>query len=328
MAVPSPVSTVIDRERNRYGTNNLVFPDDLGPQGMFFVFREYNFSSTRGSGFSTLEERSVGDTVLLPIPKALMDSTNLNIQAGQMGFSGEILANVVSASKDQTGMGAMYESGMKTLAEQMPSGSDAMNAVTDFFTGGNSGAGENVSNQVAFLMRRALDRSGMTRSADTGLGSTVNPKSAISFEGVNLKPHTFSWDFAVRSRNESDTVRNIFQTIRRNSLPEYIGMGTSDEQAENSILSRALLKYPSMVDVFLFGLDQSYYYYFKTAMIQSVSINFSPQGNVIMEGGKPGIMTLDLQLLETDIHTSEDYGGGSSGGFTETSTGPDDGSRG
>lgn len=315
MAVPTPVSKIRERELARYGSNNLVFPEDIGPQGMFLMFRDYNFSSSRAAGFSRLEEKSVGDTILLPIPKSLEDRTALNIQAMQMDLGGAFMAEAASASADKTGAGIadMMNNVRTALTNQLPKGSDIADALANIFGKGPAGASENLSSQIAFLLRRSLDKGGFTRSADTGLGSTINPKSAITFDGVNLKPHSFNWEFAVRSRRESDIVRSIFQTLKRNSLPEYIGITGS---ADNTIASRALLKYPSMVDIFLVGLDQSYYMQFKTSMIQSVDINFSPEGNVIMEGGKPGIMQLNLQLLETDIHVSEDYGGDSSGGAT------------
>jgi hypothetical protein len=317
MSVPTPPARIIERERARYSTNHLSFPTDAGPHGMLMVFRSYSFARARNGGLlrDAPAEVSTGDTILLPLPKNLTDVTNLNVQATQLGLTGESLATVLGELNNPNSLGGLSRAAYAAVVNQLPNGREVGSALSNFVFG-TSGQTNDVPEQLAFLLRKTLDRSSLSRAADVGLGSAVNPKAALTFEGVNLKPHSLSWDLAVKNRRESDIVRNIFQTIKRNSLPEYIGVGTLGQQG-GTVLSRALLRYPSMVDVFLMGVDSSYYFYYKTAMVQTVSINFSPSGNVVMEGGKPGVMSLDLQIMEADIHTAEDYGNDNSGGVTQ-----------
>ena len=44
-------------------------------------------------------------------------------------------------------------------------------------------------------------------------------------------------------------------------------------------------------------------------MVQTFSTNFTPNGLALLRGGKPASITMNMSLIETDIHTSEDYGG-------------------
>ncbi len=85
-------------------------------------------------------------------------------------------------------------------------------------------------------------------------------------------------------------------------LPSYVN---------TSVIQRAMFKYPAMVDIFFVGIDSGYYFHFKTAMIQTFSVNFTPNGNAVLRGGRPAAVQMQMNLIESDIHTSEDYGGSS-----------------
>jgi hypothetical protein len=54
-------------------------------------------------------------------------------------------------------------------------------------------------------------------------------------------------------------------------------------------------------------------YYFKRAMVSQFEVNYAGAGMpAFVEGGKPAVVTMTMNLTEIDIHTSEDYGGASS----------------
>ena len=51
-------------------------------------------------------------------------------------------------------------------------------------------------------------------------------------------------------------------------------------------------------------------YYFKRAMVSQFEVNYAGSGSpAFVEGGKPAVVTMTMNLTEIDIHTSEDYGG-------------------
>ena len=163
---------------------------------------------------------------------------------------------------------------------------------------------ENVSKNVAFLGRRTAEKllPGSARAISAGVGNAINPKASLYFDGVTLKQPNFTWNLSPLDPEDSVLLKSIIQIIRKNILPSYsTAVG----------LPRALLNYPSTVDIFFLGIDQSYFLYYKTCMVQSFSTNFTPNGLTVLRGGKPASITMNIGLIESDIHTSEDYGGSS-----------------
>lgn len=316
--MPIPVGRIIDRQRRNASANNLVFPENIGPHGLLMMFREYNFDETRNNqqfNFSNPNRADVKDTILLPLPKILRDNISVSIQQQQLGIFGEQVASAASATRGADSLGGLATALGNAVSQNLPSGSELAKSLEGIVNG--EGMTDQLSQQLSFLGRRSLNQlpGNIGRSVDAGLGTVVNPKAALAFDGVSLKSHNFEWEFAPKTRNESEMLKKVFNTLKRNSLPSYIDVNLN---ADSNIFARGLLKYPSLVDVFLLGLDPSHYLYFKTSMVKNVSIDFTPhQGHAILAGGKPAIVTLSMEISETDIHTSEDYGGESDGVLNE-----------
>jgi hypothetical protein len=156
------------------------------------------------------------------------------------------------------------------------------------------------------LARRTLDSAlpDATRNIDAGFGNTINPKAALYFEGVEMKTHTFNWTFAPSTERESTILKDIGNTIKKNILPSYGSLTGAEE-------FRLLLNYPSVLDIFFLGIDQSYFLHYKTCMVQQFNIDFTPQGIALLKGGKPAMVNMNMNVIESDIHTSEDYDDGS-----------------
>ncbi|MFA7408236.1 MAG: hypothetical protein WCY93_10525, partial [Anaerolineaceae bacterium] len=139
-----------------------------------------------------------------------MDNLNINVQGQQLGIMGEEIANLTGMASGEaatrSNLGDMVRAIQSGLKNAMPSGGDVSSAIGDIgrhFTGRDqTGALSNVDKQLAFILRRTLDRFGASRGVDTGMGSIVNPKAALGFEGVTLKHHSFNWELAVKTRGE------------------------------------------------------------------------------------------------------------------------------
>jgi hypothetical protein len=61
-----------------------------------------------------------------------------------------------------------------------------------------------------------------------------------------------------------------------------------------------------MVDTYFQGIDQSYFFRFKTSMISTLSVDYTPNGLAINKGGKPSQIRLTMTLNEAYIHTADD----------------------
>ena len=302
-----PISKVIDKEKSRVNEDILQFPEDIGMHGLLMVFKKYSFNKRQSGLLDGMPEIRLGNSIFLPLPTNIQDTYNVRVQRMDQGTIGEATSAAASAFQGSEGLEASFSASQSVLRDLAPSGQATAESVGDILreiTGREqSGALQDMTRAASFLMRSTLDRLNVTQSFDAGIGSTINPKAALTFEGIEMKEHSFEWSLMPRSKRESESLRRIEHVIKQNTLPSYINIGE---------IQRALYNYPSMVDLYFVGLDPSYFVEFKTCMVQNFSINYTPEGLAVMKGGKPAAVNFSMQLIETDIHTSEDYGGGES----------------
>lgn len=295
---------VMRRSRRQNIDSVLQFPSNLGAHSMMLVFNKYKYVppgdperklNKVDESTYTAQQLAGKDTILLPLPANLRDSYNVRVQGYEAGLGGAAVGTIASefAGAADINMGSLKSRGSALIGRL---GLDA-GAATE-------GVGSSAARALAFIGRKTIDAitPNAGRAIDSGLGNLINPKASLYFDGMNLKQHDFQWTLAPMKETESDTIRQISETIKRNVLPSY---------ANALGFKRVLLNYPSTVDIFFFGIDQNYFVHYKTCMVQSFNTEFTPQGQAILKGGKPAVQTISLQMIETDIHTSEDYGGSS-----------------
>jgi hypothetical protein len=124
----------------------------------------------------------------------------------------------------------------------------------------------------------------------------TNPHQTVVFSGVNLRGYGYNWLFSPRSQAESDTLNNIFNMIRRASLPSYTS-------------GKIGLVYPEEVQIDFIGNGiEKYVRGTKRTVITSVEINYAPGGPTFYKGGAPTTVSLTIGLKEVAIRTKDDYG--------------------
>lgn len=318
-----PAGRTIAQNARAKGINNYVFPEDIGAHGMLLTFREYDYSSLKTNTERPTISSRISETVVLPLPANLEDRLSIRVQRFDQGALGEAISRVAQSTGNNIDGGAM--SGLEAIKGEvekvLPGGTEVARAVTAALSG-NPTNQNNLFDGVRFLARNTLDAVGGGKNIDAGLGTTSNPKAALYFEGVDMKQHSFNWTLMPRTENESELLRGVCTLLRRHSLPTYIDLIA----ASGAGLKRAMFRFPSVVDVYLLGLSEDHYMRFKPAMIQNVSYNYSPNGQAVLRGGKPATVQINLELIETDIWTAEDYGAES--GSTELSNPKQYGGRG
>lgn len=300
------------------------FPENLGAHSVIMVFREYDFKSataatTSSSTFNSFSKLKTADdkargAVVLPLPTNLEDSYTVRLSGNDLEIAGQIRAQTIEGAANKTaalgGLNGIASDQSNWLRLAKTLGEEAKNSVKELLS-------LDVSNLSPGALLRVV-RKRFNRNAGVGeaFGSVLNPFVALSFQGVDLKTHSFSWNLAPKTRRESEILNEIIKHIKKNAAPEYENVATvsnknssaATSNAINRVASRLLIKYPSMVDIWFTGVDPFYYYYFKRCMINSVAINFSPSGPpAILSGGKPAFVQLNMTLTETQIHTRNDY---------------------
>lgn len=295
MAGESP-ETVMANSRNANSVvGKYVYPDGQSAHNIVLVFRDYSYNPTAGVVGQRVN-RNTTASVVLPIPANLQDTYSVQINPYELGSLGALTADGLNGQARAAAADAAQVAGSAFggAAEAPGMGQAAGNLLSSLRSAGS------------FVGRNALDDLGIGGAAgaiDVATGTAVNPHVTLRFEGVNLKSHTFNWSMSPRNEREAETLKNLINFIRSRMLPEYDGPGG------NSAISRGLLKYPSLVDIFFTGVDQNYFYYFKPAMIQNFTTDYTPNGITLNRGGKPAFINMTMQLTEAAIHTRNDVNG-------------------
>lgn len=282
----------------------ISFPNNLGAHATLLIFKKYKYRSPGTRELNKVSSRTLsqeelgGNALLLPLPREIKDSYSVKISEFDQGMFGDAISQTGNyiAGDGTIDTGAILQNiGVPSTQTLVTTASGAIGGLAaKFLSSRTSGA---AGTALGALIPGS---SNIASSLEAGAGATVNPKQALSFQGIDLKRHNFSWTMAATSPRESDIIRDITNVIRRNALPSYTNVGP---------LQRAFLNYPSTVDIYFFGIEQEYFMYYKTCMIDNFDFDYSSQGMAVLRGGKPAVVRVSISLKEMDIHTAEDYGG-------------------
>jgi len=130
------------------------------------------------------------------------------------------------------------------------------------------------------------------------VGAVPNPHIQALFSGVPLRTHPFEWTFAPRNEKESQQLMDLLKAMKAYALPSYSSLGT------------AALAYPFLCQPELKIAGSAQLIKFQPCLIQSIELNYSPQGiPAFFEGtSHPAFIEVSISMLETQIQTSRDYG--------------------
>lgn len=281
----SDPNVAVMNERQKGVTLQMSFPKTLNSDyWMRFSVRKYSRSTSQNNAASTLSDFHT--MIKLPLPTNLVDALKLSYQEVGLGmFGGPGMAAGDAAYE------AFKNSGGST--------GDALGAAA------RAGAGKMSTLLGQDGVKAALARKMLTNSMpavatamDMITGNAPNPHMAVTFNGVNLKKHQFSWRLSPDNYAESRELENIIRQLQAAALP-----WTEGEFA-------LMLQFP---DVVIVEMNPSNLIPFKPCAIDSVGINYAPNGvpsffradNPSNDDGKryPTEVELTIVLRELDIHT-------------------------
>lgn len=273
---------------------------------MLLSFSEYSYAAAKNNAPPTMTKNPRG-SIMLPLPQNLDDTVNIGLRTADLENTGDAIARGIDEGarrlNEASGGTArdMVSSALKMLEHMgtvLPSGADIANVIKSLIDGGQLPAG--TSEAMTFAARLAIDKFGsanISKAFDAGTGTAFNPKTALIFDSVPLKRVSWAWTLAPTSSNESDRLAAVIKMLRINSLP---GTASVDQ------LRKYLLTFPSILEVRFLGLDESHFIQYKPMMIENISINYSPNGQAILAGGRPAAIQLSISAMETDAWTRED----------------------
>jgi hypothetical protein len=164
--------------------------------------------------------------------------------------------------------------------------------------GGRTQALKNAAAALAYgqLVQAAEKIGGST--IGQAVGAVPNPHIQALFSGVPLRTHRFEWTFAPRNAKESQQLMDLLKAMKAYALPSYSSLGT------------AALAYPFLCQPELKIAGTAQLIKFQPCLIQSIELNYSPQGiPAFFEGtSHPAFIEVSISMLETQIQTARDYG--------------------
>ena len=308
-----------EMKKYRAAIGNLSFPATGLVHSIMFVFKEYSYEGLN-AGFDLLTG-SIGQTgrargssikgissIQLPFPRTLTDSTGVVIQGFERDKTTEAISRAAS-SLMSGGASGMTIANIPELLNQV--GAGASNLLTGSANDSGSGVGRLVKSILGtelgdattgaqYLLRSKLPGD-IGRSIDITTGQTVNPRETLSFDGVELRTHTFNWDLYPESQEDSRLIKEVVSGFKKQILPH-----TRDIEG----IPRAFLTYPATVDTYLLGVNPEHFIKFKTSLVRSIDVDYGAGGGVtMMKGGKPGGVSLSISMQELEIQTADEYGG-------------------
>jgi len=244
----------IDRSKGRY-SGNLTYPSDLGEYYILFEFKSYK----RIAPITEFKELTEA-TIALPIP------TNLQEQF-QMQYADKALGAA----------GAIEEKAREKLAGQTFSNAQAAGEAI----GGTISEFAGTTDTLLYGARSLAGISDSIGGAiDTATGAVLNPFQSLVFQGVNLRSHSFSYRFSPNSESESNKLKEIIYQFKKRMHPQKTS-------------SSLFLQFPDIVDI-KFGKEKDSPYTFATCFLESMSVNYAPQGT-------PAFFASSSNPVETEI---------------------------
>lgn len=187
--LPGAAETTLDAVQ-RIDTANLTespvmsFPDPVGEYYMSMEFQSYSRPSPQMEAIFRRFKK-----IVLPVPRDLKESIELNVDAKAQGAAGGIA-----------------DLGIDLLR----------------------GAGARAGGEFAIAYSYAAQAvEGLGEMLGQALGAVPNPHLQAIFSGVEMRSHTFQWTFAPRNPQESRNLKAIINEIKKNSLPAYSTQGTA-----------------------------------------------------------------------------------------------------
>jgi len=129
-----------------------------------------------------------------------------------------------------------------------------------------------------------------------GLGYAFNPQQQILFEGIDFRTYTMSFTFTPYSRQEANDVAKIIRLFKAHSAPRIANGGAG-----------MFFVPPSQFKVkFLFnGSENTKISKIATSVIESIDVNYAPNGYATTSDGSPVQTTISISFKEIELITRE-----------------------
>ena len=259
--------------------NNLSQDEIFLTPNSRYANSKYGQSGGVGTTFKTTTR--ITDSVALYLPPNVQDNTSATYNDLETGIVGLVAAGggqFLDAMKrnDYQRAASQLIGGVKAVSQQ--AFQTALGGLVDVFAGVE----------------------GSAQLANKAFGQATNPYMEVMFESMGLREFTYNFTFAPKNAQERDDVQDIIKLFRFHMAPELKGS------------QHRFLTLPSTFDIhYMYQHDQDYasennfYSKIATCVLQSVSVDYSPNGVKSFQDGSPTQINMALAFKETELLTKQ-----------------------
>lgn len=142
---------------------------------------------------------------------------------------------------------------------------------------------------------------GLVRAGLNRLGYVFNPQQQLLFEGIDFRTFDFSFTFTPRSAREAAEIKQIVKVFRKHSLP------TINDGAAGFFFTP-----PSIFEIQFLSGDKinTNLPLIKRCVVETVDVNFAPNGWAAHTDGAPVQTTMQLRVKEIILVDSKQVDSG------------------
>lgn len=264
---------------------NLGAKDEFPAQIRFTFFKMKNAMDTGG------EQK---DRVVLYMPESASQPSTVSWTNEKFGFVGAGLARSGGEVRKVYNSGGDVQGAMRAAVAGAAGASTAYDAF--------SGAGDLASAKAMAGTGSAISQFLGGNVSTEGLmgavaGKIPNPYLTCIFEGIDFRSFAFTFKFYPFEESDCQEIFDIYQTFRKNSLPEYVDG------------ERTFLGYPHSCEIeYLWkGEVNPWLHRFKRSVCTAVDIDYTAAGMFsVMRNGFPSEIVMSTKWTEMELVTAED----------------------
>jgi hypothetical protein len=282
---------------NPFSQTNLHYPRDLQSTArghyVTFLIKDINpvgydesagydlggVASALGEGLNTIAQITTGLGLFNP---SLQLSPETTTSRGSISlYIPETMNFTYGASYGEASLTKIAGEGIGAIAKGISGaipGSDT--AVGKAFSSIAGGIGDAVTGDALKVALKSV-------------GLAVNPKLQLLFEGIGFRSYQMAFTFTPYSSQEADQVTKIINAFKQFAAPRIVKGGTN-----------GMLFIPPAVfepKFYYNGLENKKINAVKPSVIESVDVNYAPNGWSTFGDGAPVQTTLTLQFKETEL---------------------------
>jgi hypothetical protein len=219
--------------------------------------------------------KRISDSVTLYLPPNVQDVLNATYNSMATGLAGAAMAGAAAAA------GAYNNDDFE---KSIKSGLDVAGGVMS----------DALAKSAAGVAETLTGGEGLREAGLKGIGAADNPYMEVLFDKVGMREFNYSFTFAPKNPDESEDIKKIINLFRFHMLPELRGNAAR------------FLTIPSEFDIhYMFmgedgaATENTYYHKISTCVLQSLSVDYTPNGVKSFSNGAPTQINLSLSFKET-----------------------------